>query len=154
MTKFSSRGRVISFPNICRSWNWLSCLCSLESQPFQVSMFFSLQRINLPRAFSAGVMAWEVIELIPVRMISLGILSSEKSRSDYNTAMARREKMSRSGASSSSQISLKSKSSVSLKGDSLVVSGSTLDCVQLSVTVIRLLELKSTWTQFRSFFGN
>ena len=69
ITAFSSRGHVMSSPNICTSWNWLSCLRSPASQLFQVSIFFSLQQVNLPSACSAGVIACNVIDLMTVKMI-------------------------------------------------------------------------------------
>ena len=51
-------------------------------------MFLNLQQVNLPRAYSAGVMTCNVIELMTIRMMSVGMLSLVKSRPDLNTAIA------------------------------------------------------------------
>ena len=116
-------------------------------------MFLSLQRVNFPRVYSAGITAWDVIELMTVRIISVGLLSSEKSKPDRNAAIARSVTMSRSGASLL-QISSNSISSTSWNRESFAVSGCTQDCAWSSVTVIRLLELKSALTRCKSFVGN
>ena len=49
--------------------------------------------MNFLRAYSAGVMASDVIELMTVSMISVEILSAEKSRPERSAEIAQRERI-------------------------------------------------------------
>ena len=59
-----------------------------------MSIVFSLRQVNFPRAYSAGVMASDVIELMTVSMISVELLSAEKSRREQSAEIAQRETIS------------------------------------------------------------